>query len=225
MGAGDDPHRVQQPREGVEARRARQRAAGRARAAPGGGRARGSRRAMWRASASSRRSRPRRATRRSVAPAWRTPEDAPLAADLEVELGQAEAVDRLGQRLQPAGALLGRGLAEQQAQPRVRAAPDPARAAGGAGRARSGRRPPRRSSSRWGRRCPPRRRSSRRAGRCGPTRSPSIAARFSSPRWAPWARPTVKSANGPARRRSASLVAARASAASPSSTRGHMTYA
>ena len=56
-----------------------------------------------------------------------------------------------------------------------------------------------------------------------PSAKSTIAARFSSECWAPWTRPTVKAANGPARRRSASVVAARASAAAPSSTSGQMT--
>ena len=58
-----------------------------------------------------------------------------------------------------------------------------------------------------------------------PSAKPAMAARFSSARWAPWASPTVKSANGPARRRSASPMAARASASSPPSTSGQITYA
>ena len=151
------------------------------------------------------------------------PEDAPLAADLEVELGQAEAVDRLGERLQPARALLGRGLAEQQAQPLVRAAPDPAPQLVELGEKRSA--PSTTIVVAFGTSMPTSTTvvATRRSVR--PDAKSSIAARFSSPRWAPWARPTVKSANGPALRRSASLVAARASAASPSSTRGHMTYA
>ena len=58
-----------------------------------------------------------------------------------------------------------------------------------------------------------------------PSANASMAARFSSAPCAPWTRPTVNAANGPSRSRSASVVAARASAAAPSSTSGQMTYA
>ena len=94
-----------------------------------------------------------------------------LAAQLEVDLGEAEAVGVLGQRAQPRRA----GRPHQQAASRGARRARRARAAGAAGRSRSARRSRPASPSRWARRCRPRSRSSRRARRPRPQANAAIA--------------------------------------------------
>ena len=92
----------------------------------------------------------------------------------------------------------------------VRAAADPARAAGAAARSRSGRRPRPASRWRWGRRSRPRSPRWRRARRRAPEANAAIASCLSAGRIWPCISTTPKSRSSPSRRRSNSAVAARA---------------
>ena len=154
-------------------------------------------------------------------PALAGPDQLPLAAQLEVDLGQAEAVGVVGQRLQPRRPL----GAEQQAQRRRARRGRSALGAGAAGRSRSARRPRPASRWRWGRRSRPRSPRWRPARRRRRRRTRAITSCFSAGRSWPCMRTTRKSRSSPARRRSNSAVAARACSSSDSSTSGQTTNA
>ena len=79
-----------------------------------------------------------------------------LAADLEVAVGELEAVRGLEQRLQPRLRGPRLGAARRAGRSSARCSSPPARAAGAAGPGRSARRPRRSSPWRWARRCRPR---------------------------------------------------------------------
>ncbi len=103
-------------------------------------------------------------------------EDLALAAQQQVDLGQLEPVAVGGDRLHPlARASSDEASREEDALRLVLAAPHPCRAADGAGRGRSARRPRPASRSRSGRRSRPRSRSSPPARRRRPTANASIA--------------------------------------------------
>ena len=123
-------------------------------------------------------------------------EQAPLTADLEVQLGEAEAVAGLGQGPRAGGPLLRRRLAEEQAEARVLAAPDPAaqlvelREPETVG-------PSTTMAVAFGTSMPTSTTVVAASRSVRPVAKPSMAACFSSLRWPPWASPTVKPRTAP----------------------------